>query len=867
MIKPHFSSEETTSVLTMLAIVECATAVTLTPLLETRSPNKLQHLLTSHPHVIQKGDTLCLRSDIAAAHLHRLKHQNESQFRLLHQHVLNKLSPKLLAGGETIELTLMIVYKRLANHLLTTIDDDFRTLIAISHTWPLKENASKQWRSYFEGVVLFQQERYEAALTIFEALLAKPDLDLRVRGRTLNSRAIGLRIQGQLEAALDGYQQSLTIWRKLDDELNVAKALLNMGASAYFLRRHAQADRWVREAIAIFEKGDYTVLLGPAKNQLGLICRDMGQWDEALSFFREYIHCGKSADNADMVGIGLLNVGEILLFQGRLEEALSTLRQALSNMTRQAYRIDAYLHMGLALIAQHNLASAKDVFQQALDLAEEIGRHEVLPHAHYLLGKVIHEQGNSDGALPHYVAAVKVIEKSRMPMRDEGVKISLLGLWQQVYEVLVLYWLARGNSSEAFAWSERARARAFADAIGASSEDDGDLFTATAVTTQNALPPNSAFLSYFTTGVLEHDMPMLKAISDDNPLRQHLLTEPKVILFVITPEGIQAYDCTINPNMFTITSPRGNDPRRFLNARILSRLSAALLFPAASALQAKKLTIAAHGPLHTVPFAALADDATRPLLRHGGPSIVHTPSATVLLQQHQPLSAAQTVTKSCLAIGYNGRYLRYTEAEAQLIARMSDGKAWIGGQTDKSLLQTSAVNQRLLHFACHGWFDQDEPLESYLEVGPDCHLTAREVIQNWHIAAELVVLSACQTGVSRVLRSDEPMGLIRAFMSAGATAVLVTHWPVEDLPTFLLMLRFYELLLQKGKAPAAALRDAQVWLRELTITDCTLFIASQPLKPTEWRSNLPQSTSGDYPPFAEPQHWAAFTLYGDNNEL
>jgi CHAT domain-containing protein len=212
----------------------------------------------------------------------------------------------------------------------------------------------------------------------------------------------------------------------------------------------------------------------------------------------------------------------------------------------------------------------------------------------------------------------------------------------------------------------------------------------------------------------------------------------------------------------------------------------------------------------------------------------------------------------------NGHVLRYTEPEANMVAHLTGGQVWVGSQPKKERLREMAVHQHWLHFACHGWFNHDQPLESYLETGLGERLTALEVIHDWRLQAELVVLSACQTGVSRILRGDEPMGLIRAFLSAGAKAVLVSRWAVEDLPTFLLMYRFYnELQDETDLELSAALHLAQHWLRRLTVAETRELLVSLPAESEvphapEQLANLPSDTR----PFTHPRHWAAFTLVG-----
>ena len=91
----------------------------------------------------------------------------------------------------------------------------------------------------------------------------------------------------------------------------------------------------------------------------------------------------------------------------------------------------------------------------------------------------------------------------------------------------------------------------------------------------------------------------------------------------------------------------------------------------------------------------------------------------------------------------------------------------------------------------------------------DGFLRANE-IYNLSLPAELVVLSACQTGLGREVRGEGLVGLTRGFMYAGAARVVVSLWSVSDRATSELMARFYEKMLRGGQRPAAALRAAQV---------------------------------------------------------
>jgi CHAT domain-containing protein len=140
---------------------------------------------------------------------------------------------------------------------------------------------------------------------------------------------------------------------------------------------------------------------------------------------------------------------------------------------------------------------------------------------------------------------------------------------------------------------------------------------------------------------------------------------------------------------------------------------------------------------------------------------------------------------------------------------------------------------RAVHFACHGFVEVEKPVLSCLALTAgdkdDGDLTVLEIFR-MRFPADLVVLSACETGRGRVVRGEGIMGLTRAFMFAGAPRVLVSLWKVEDRATRALMERFYERW-NGGASPAAALREAQA------------FVAGH----ERWR---------------HPKYWAAWVLWG-----
>ncbi len=145
---------------------------------------------------------------------------------------------------------------------------------------------------------------------------------------------------------------------------------------------------------------------------------------------------------------------------------------------------------------------------------------------------------------------------------------------------------------------------------------------------------------------------------------------------------------------------------------------------------------------------------------------------------------------------------------------------------------------RLLHLATHGEVDWDVPARSALVLAqdklPDPVEQARQgkkvydgrlrvsaILDGWDLDADLVALSACQTGLGKSAGGEGLLGFAQAFLQKKARSVLLSRWKVDDTATALLMLRFYENALGKRKdlkAPlgrAAALEEAKAWLRGL----------------------------------------------------
>jgi CHAT domain-containing protein len=260
-----------------------------------------------------------------------------------------------------------------------------------------------------------------------------------------------------------------------------------------------------------------------------------------------------------------------------------------------------------------------------------------------------------------------------------------------------------------------------------------------------------------------------------------------------------------------------------------------------------QLVIIPTGRLGMIPFEVLlsqpAKDGKAPdyLIRKYG--IRYEFTASLILQKSQQASSQQAILL-CAPVTFNNDDLADlpgTEEEVRVIDDLFSRHEYQrttlthNRATEDELRQAQLSQYRYLHFATHGVVDETHPELSRIYLsggGKNDGLLYSGEIYNLELNADLVTLSACQTGLGKISRGEGVIGLSRALAYAGARRMMVSLWKVSDASTSLMMQTFYEELLGPGAADAAKdLRTAKLKLIE----------------------------SGKY---AAPYYWAPFILIG-----
>jgi CHAT domain-containing protein len=259
---------------------------------------------------------------------------------------------------------------------------------------------------------------------------------------------------------------------------------------------------------------------------------------------------------------------------------------------------------------------------------------------------------------------------------------------------------------------------------------------------------------------------------------------------------------------------------------VLQRLHALLIEPVGGLLDScQRLVIVPHGVLHSMPFAALHDGASYLVEAF---ELALAPSASAIGYCRRPRASASSRAALVIAHSADGRLPGAVE-EGNRVAELLGAVRLCEGEATLDNVRHHVAQASIVHLAAHGQSLPHAPLLSYLRLA-DGRLAALDWL-DLALDGDLVTLSACESGQAVVAPGDEPIGLTRSILYAGARSVLQSLWRLDDRLTCDLMTEFYTQL-QRGVGRAAALRAAQVRVLRL--------------------SN-----------HAHPAFWAAFGLVGD----
>ncbi|MEG4381255.1 CHAT domain-containing tetratricopeptide repeat protein [Microcoleus sp. M2_C6] len=676
---------------------------------------------------------------------------------------------------------------------------------------------------------------------------------------------------GEKQKALEYYSQSLPLSRATGDSGGEATTLNNIGNVYSQLGEKQKALEYYSQSLPLSRAVGDRRVEATTLNNIGSVYDDLGEKQKALEYYSQSLPLSRATGDRGGEARTLFNIAYAKRDQNNLTEALNDIESSLKIIENLRTQIAS------PELRSSYFATVQDYYEFYIDLLMQL--HKTNPKSGYDTTALEASERSRARSL------LELLQESNASIR-EGISPDLLqqekSLQQQLdgIEKQRIETISSPNPNPTKI-----------DEIDKQRLALLQQYQQIQTNIRTASPRYAALTQPQPLTLPE----IQKQILDENTiLLQYSLGRFRSYLWVVTSTGVTSYELpkradieTAAKNFLeTITSPIQRDiPQQVAQAS--ANLGQVILQPAAAQLGNKRLLIVPDGVLHYTPFQALTVDKNAgqntnvPLIAEH--EIITLPSASTLaiLRQNYgdrkppsrnlailadpvfspdderikgKITPATTEKLEANNLGLN-RSLRasnrqwppdrlpFTRQEAQTISSLFPS-ASSSQKIDFDASRTTATdgslaNYQIVHFATHGLANSQNPELSGIVMSMvddkgnlvNGFLRLTDIF-NLKLSANLVVLSACQSGMGQNVKGEGMVGLTRGFMYAGAQRVAVSLWNVDDEGTSVLMQKFYQKMVQQKLAPAAALRAAQIEM----------------MQQEEWRS---------------PYYWAAFTLQGE----
>ena len=655
-----------------------------------------------------------------------------------------------------------------------------------------------------------------------------------------------------------------------------------------------------QEIIPLFTDKGMRLEAAEAAHFQALAFSKLSRYQEAINTLQKSRHLFVEEGNKHWIALTNLETATLLYNLKDLSGSLTAAQKCIVEFEELDYYVDSALAKLVAARAANELGKsnlAENLTRDALAFAENQEIPFLIYQSNKMLGQLAQGQGDILDAISHYDRAISALEKLRGNVMTE-FQAAFLEDKQSIYESMVDLCIQTNQPEMGLSYAERAKSRAllkllaFRPELGIQAQEiqdepmvaeitklrlererllryvDDHLFDPQPDSHQEEIASLEKQMTALWHKLLVRNAAYAQQASlwqvqteDAQPyldegvlLLEYFFVGEDLIVFLINRDEevrvkrlsaarskIERYFQLFSLNISAVNqSSLAQVVDLTTNAQaLLHNLYKLLLEPLSASLEEyERLIVVPHGFLHYLPFHALYDGANYLIEKY---PLSYLPGASFLRYSRE----VSTADSGILAVGHsnNGR-IPNAVLEAANIAQLYQGRALLEEEATLESIQALVADNQILHLACHGEFHGDNPLFSGLALA-DGWLTTLDVF-NLRLKASLVTLSACETGRSVVGGGDELLGIMRAFLAAGAASLLISQWAVEDRSTLILMENFYHNL-AAGQTKAKALQAAQKHLLGFGAdTD---------------------SQDQDNQRYMHPYYWASFFLTGASGKL
>ncbi|HWN10931.1 MAG TPA: CHAT domain-containing protein [Pyrinomonadaceae bacterium] len=679
-----------------------------------------------------------------------------------------------------------------------------------------------------------------------------------LHAQSLNALSDAELTLNEFSKALAHADRSLMISKEINDTVNVVRTYGQVASILLNLGSYRESLGSAFQGLSVAETSVYDPsLLWRFYHEAALAFYHSGLQSAALDSESEAERLADIAANPLLKARSLDRRALLYEQLHDYETAIMMLHQALregekisGESSRAVTQIHTMLSLGQLYRTTGNLPQSIQYYDRTLEFSERLNNLEI-----YLYrarkGKLLALLDMHDdlAAEQELGRVVSLFEAYRDKIVDESYRNGFFDIGQNTYDIAIEFeYSRRGNAEKAFQYAEACRARSLFD-----------LMTNTSRVLSDADRPDRLMSGTKPLTLLE----VQRSISDQVQILQYSVLDDKLLIWVVTKDGLKHVEAKIKATVLdetihryrTLLLKEGNTRENEDITALAKQLYDYLITPVESRgyLKAEhQLCIVPDKSLNFLPFAALISPTS-------GRYLIETfalelaPSATIFAMSTQNAKLrAQPLQESLLSVGNpsfdSTRFsdlpnLPAATREAQQIAAFYNSSPVIEGLATPARVKRDLLTADVAHFATHALLNEKSPLMSGLLLanGGSSEITAHHLSPGLLQASEiytmtlprtrLVVLSACQTGIERAYRGEGAISLARPFLAAGVPLVVASLWPVNSETTAELMINFHKYRKEGRLSTVRALQQAQI--------DSIKSLSQNSREPNTWAAFVP----------------------------
>ncbi|MCX5855550.1 MAG: CHAT domain-containing protein, partial [Deltaproteobacteria bacterium] len=404
--------------------------------------------------------------------------------------------------------------------------------------------------------------------------------------------------------------------------------------------------------------------------------------------------------------------------------------------------------------------------------------------------------------------AISSIEERRSTIDTEAARIGFVGDKQAVYHELINALIIDKQYEKAFEYVERAKSRALVDLL-ASKKDfalkegneqeigrvlvmnesieegaiiqnayaDRNKTRSIQIKAREDLKTKAPELASLVTVTSQPIADLQSLIPKEDALIEYYYRDKDMYAFILSDGKLQTIKLGSEKLTEDVQAFRKliDTPNSIQFMDLSKRLYRRLFKPLESTLNKRNLIIISHGALHYLPMNALHDGNVYLIDRY---SIRMMPSASAMkyLREKKTVKGGGLLVFGNPNLGDPKYDLEYAQREAEEIAKIHPkSKIFVRKEATEGALRKYCKDYSYIHFATHGQFNSDAPLKSALLLAPDEKYNGMltvDKLYSLNLDSDLVTLSACETGLSKIANGDDLVGLTRGFLYAGSRSIV-----------------------------------------------------------------------------------------------